>query len=343
MKTRDKIEKQHKQSKSIKRSRISLQKAKLTKNSSQAVIAQINNFDSLQKLKFDKVTRQSNRNENAGNLYKTQQKHGMFLSWEEENRAPLKVHDSNCEIKWTTLNISPKELTITELKNPDDEDLLKANYATINSTTEYTAPSSKNNKKSATNSSHEEHRQGGYKCIRDKLNKFYSQRGKNSEHFLYKDDQILIHEFHDENADQDDAKIIETEEAEENNLGFQNHKIKPLEPDSAENLNFDNSAKNSSSKSKSISVSNILNGISSIDITNGVGEISDVWSSDNNMVNAMFPNDSTDKRAMSPFSPNSKTSIKNLNSNKARNYKIQHQKVKSSVWLPNMLYFKSKR
>ena len=80
MKTRDKIEKQHKQSKSIKRSRISLQKAKLTKNSSQAVIAQINNFDSLQKLKFDKVTRQSNRNENAGNLYKTQQKHGMFLS-----------------------------------------------------------------------------------------------------------------------------------------------------------------------------------------------------------------------------------------------------------------------
>lgn len=143
--------------------------------------------------------------------------------------------------------------------------------------------------------------------LRNKLNDYYS---KNSEYSREAD--IVIREFNEQNTEQNDAKIIETEEAEENDLVM--HR---------------------GSKSN--------NDISSIDFTNGLGEISDYNSAENYMLNG---NMESDKK---PSFITSTEMFPSLNHGSEKsNSKDHHQdfeaskKPKSSICLSNMLFFRSK-
>lgn len=219
--------------------------------------------------------------------------------------------DTNTDYKSTTLNVFPDELTITELDTPEAEDTLsKATSIGVHSRVYDSTNQSKRNKTIFTSPGEKTKDSSG---LRYKLNDFYTQRVYASpKGNFYKDDQIVIQEFHGEGTEQDDAKIIETEEAEENDLVIHRNKSN--------------------------------NEISSIDLTNGLGEISDFTSTDN-MMNMLPSNDNSYKRYSFTNATELSPSIKfeYEKSSSKQKIKISHegtQRKKHSVCLPNMLFFR---
>ena len=179
--------------------------------------------------------------------------------------------------------------------------------------------------------------------LRSNLNKFYQNHDflePNKEwtkigsgRYLKQDDSsdVKVIQFYDtdrwtneldcQNNAQDDAKIFETEEAEEN----------------MNSINRSNSI-----KSKSISVSNILNGISSIEITNSGPEVSDIWSSDN-MFQVLSDHKNNPNKFYSKFSPSVKVESNLEQDNWHVIEKWKEERSRPNIWLPNILYFKYKK
>jgi hypothetical protein len=225
--------------------------------------------------------------------------------------SALKDLDTNTDYKSTTLNVFPDELTITELDTPEAEDTLsKATSVGVHSRVYDSKCHNKRNKTIFTSPGEKTKDSSG---LRYKLNDFYTQRVYESpKGNFYKDDQIVIQEFHGEGTEQDDAKIIETEEAEENDLVIHRNKSN--------------------------------NEISSIDLTNGLGEISDFTSTDN-MMNMLPSNDNSYKRYSFTNATELSPSVKFEydKSGSKQKIKISHegaQRKKHSVCLPNMLFFR---
>ena len=198
-------------------------------------------------------------NEINQNRLEKQNLNKLNYEWSKQSNLLYRDHlrdlDINTDYKSTTLNISPEEFTITELNNPEiEETLMKNSSGGFNSTTQHTSATLKNIpiqiKESNSNNEIWESN------MRRQLNQFYNKNPYKINSFeeicypnhwqFFNDDKIIIQDCYMNGSDQDDAKIIETEEAEANDL------IIHRSP----------------------------NEISSIDLANGIGEISDfliVW------------------------------------------------------------------
>ena len=140
----------------------------------------------------------------------------------------LREYDMITDYKSTTLNISPEEFTITELNNPEvEETLMKNSSGAFNSLTQHTSATIRNIPASVKNgNSNNEMCESN---LRRQLSRYYNKSSSKINSFenaycqnhlqLFKDEKIIIQDnYYNKENEQDDAKIIETEEAEANDL-----------------------------------------------------------------------------------------------------------------------------
>lgn len=258
-----------------------------------------------------------NFNENNRNKLDNKTQHNLNYGSKQISMTShdhLREYDMITDYKSTTLNISPEEFTITELHHPEiEETLIKNSSGAFNSLTQHTSTTLKNGPVSVKNANSQN--EIPETNLRRQLNKYYNKSACKISSFedtyyqnhlqLFKDDKIIIQDnYCNKGNEQDDAKIIETEEAEANDL--------------------------------IIHRSPCHNEISSIDLANGIGEISDFWSSDN-MTNMILSNEKNARE----HSYNWKYETNGKNNNRIlKDNKVTHKTQKSSIWLPNMLFFK---
>ncbi|CAI2360086.1 unnamed protein product [Moneuplotes crassus] len=189
------------------------------------------------------------------------------------NIIPYKEFDIKGNLN--QLDISPEEFTITELNNPDEDTMAKSSSVVISSiagkTSSHAGESSEEYQHKVEDKIPHQtlsKKNTVLNSVRRKLNEYYNRKAAPNK---TSSPPIIIEKIEGYN-EQDEAKIIETEEAEENSLFMHRNK---------ENKE-----------------------ISSIDITNGIGEISDFNSEENyilqaNMFSGKTPSFITDSETSS--------------------------------------------